>query len=278
MDNSITEIGRILQLEDEEEVAIPDAIWKNGADRKLMLVGMLHTEKYYNFEALRLALHRFLNPGKGMSVQRLEENRFSITFIHPIDRKRALEGGPWIFDKQLIVMNYVADNEKEGEVNLDWCEFTIFIHDLPHEQRTKEMARYIGEILGQYCTPTDKMSDHIVQNSSFIKIRVRLNIHKPLRRWMKLRSPKAEEYTIWFAYARLPNFCFICGKMGHIAKFYSAQYEEGFMGREQPLTCWPPQQMYPPSLDPPAWSEAPKYALVVEAIVSMLPHYGKTEK
>ncbi|KAK4427821.1 hypothetical protein Salat_1551100 [Sesamum alatum] len=71
--------------EENGKVNIPSEIWQKKLDMGLSLLGKVVTRKWANFEALRLALHRMLNPGKGMRVQSLNEEHFLITFNHVID-------------------------------------------------------------------------------------------------------------------------------------------------------------------------------------------------
>ncbi|KAK4427091.1 hypothetical protein Salat_1478000 [Sesamum alatum] len=49
-------------------------------------------------------------------------------------------------------------------------------------------------------------------------MRVRLNISKPLLWFMKIRSYEGGEITISSTYERLPNFCYLCGKLGHLSR------------------------------------------------------------
>lgn len=52
-----------------------------------------------------------------------------------------------------------------------------------------------------------------------MRIRVRIDIRKPIKRRMKIK--KAGEEGMWanFKYERLPRFCFFCGIIGHCDKF-----------------------------------------------------------
>ncbi|KAK4438712.1 hypothetical protein Salat_0205700 [Sesamum alatum] len=144
-------MGKMLSLTEEktEQVKIPDAIWKQSEDVHLMVIGRVLSRKWVNFEALKIGLIRMLNPGKGMTVRSLNDERFLIAFNHRIDKRRAIEGGPWIFDKQLIVLNTIDRGDNPLDICLDKCAFTVFIHDIPYSQRTHEMARHIGQSLGE---------------------------------------------------------------------------------------------------------------------------------
>ncbi|CAN1778394.1 hypothetical protein LINPERHAP1_LOCUS14375 [Linum perenne] len=50
----------------------------------------------------------------------------------------------------------------------------------------------------------------------FLRVRVLLDVRQPLKREKKVQKAKSEIITAKFRYEKLPNFCFICGRMGHI--------------------------------------------------------------
>ena len=51
-----------------------------------------------------------------------------------------------------------------------------------------------------------------------MRIRVRLDVTKPLCRGTKARLDKGHETWISFNYERLPNFCYWCGLLSHSDK------------------------------------------------------------
>ncbi|OMO64558.1 hypothetical protein CCACVL1_21676 [Corchorus capsularis] len=50
----------------------------------------------------------------------------------------------------------------------------------------------------------------------FLRIRVQLKVHKPLRRGMVLTVPDVGKLLISFRYERLPDFCYVCGCLDYI--------------------------------------------------------------
>lgn len=45
---------------------------------------------------------------------------------------------------------------------------------------------------------------------------MKIDIDKPLKRWLRLKLGKTEEITVVnLRYERLPEFCFACGRIGH---------------------------------------------------------------
>ena len=54
--------------------------------------------------------------------------------------------------------------------------------------------------------------------AKFMRVRVELEIDKPLRRGAYIVSSEEEQLWLMFKYERLPTVCFICGKLGHDKK------------------------------------------------------------
>ncbi|CAN1164805.1 hypothetical protein LINPERHAP2_LOCUS25784 [Linum perenne] len=51
-----------------------------------------------------------------------------------------------------------------------------------------------------------------------MRFRARLDVREPLKKEKKIKKPRGEVLMEKFRYERLPNFCFICGCVGHIVR------------------------------------------------------------
>ncbi|KAK4423075.1 hypothetical protein Salat_1890100 [Sesamum alatum] len=90
-----------------------------------------------------------------------------------------MEGCPWSFEKNILVLNEVKENEHPQGVDLNWCPFHVHVHDLPIRKITRDIAAYIGNQMGIFLN-VEHMDDH--RNwSSTLRLRVKLNVNKPLR-------------------------------------------------------------------------------------------------
>lgn len=49
-----------------------------------------------------------------------------------------------------------------------------------------------------------------------MRIRVSIDVSKPLTRVMHLTGPNRQKIQIRFAYEKMPNFCYLCGLLGHL--------------------------------------------------------------
>ena len=78
---------------------------------------------------------------------------------------------------------------------------------------SQEVGEEIGSKLGRFIEVNRRswQSDQ----AKIIRVRVELEIDKPLRRGAYIASSEDERLWLTFKYERLPTVCFICGKLGH---------------------------------------------------------------
>ncbi|KAL0462101.1 UNVERIFIED_CONTAM: LINE-1 retrotransposable element O protein [Sesamum latifolium] len=201
MEEDLSRLGQSLVLTEEEELGevLPAGIWHSDPDSSgFHVVGQVLSHKPYRVEALKTVLQSSLNPAKGMDITFIENDRFLLKFVHSLDRDRVLASGPWAFEKNLIVLAKVSEEDDPVVVDLSWCEFFIRIHGLPLGKMTTKMARFIGgKIAPNY-------SGDI------------------------------------FSYERLPNFCYLYGRIGHISKWCESRFQSGFVdpGDNLPYGPW----------------------------------------
>ncbi|KAL0355953.1 UNVERIFIED_CONTAM: hypothetical protein Sradi_4042200 [Sesamum radiatum] len=186
MDSGFNRLQSALSLTEIEDdgVVVALNIWYSDSESfELCLVGRILTLRPFHVDALKTTLLLAFNPVRGMELKPLEGNRFILKFNHIVDRNRVLEGCLWSFEKNLLVPNSINLNENPQEVNLDWAEFYIHVHGLPLSKMSKEMAKFIGDHLGRFVDVDMDTAGHVW--GSHMRIRVSLNVTKPLKRVLK---------------------------------------------------------------------------------------------
>ena len=82
--------------------------------------------------------------------------------------------------------------------------------------QTKEVGTSIGETLG--VVEKVDVDDKGFSMGGFLRVRVSVNITKPLCRGRKIRSGREKLLWVDFKYERLPIFCYWCRMMDHNEK------------------------------------------------------------
>ncbi|KAL0413360.1 UNVERIFIED_CONTAM: hypothetical protein Sradi_1537700 [Sesamum radiatum] len=57
---------------------------------------------------------------------------------------------------------------------------------------------------------------------------------------MNIKSGTGDSITVFFTYERLQNFRYVCGTLGHLAKFYEKTYDPDYVdhGEDTPYGSW----------------------------------------
>nr|GLL20147.1 uncharacterized protein LOC109173053 [Ipomoea trifida] len=187
---------------------------QNSADDfRFTLVGRLITEKIIKFTFMRDTMATVWRPRKGVAAKELSNNTYLFQFFHELDMQRVLDNGPWSFEQNLLILAKISPEIPPLSMPLDSADFWVQLHDLPLGFFSDRAAMAIGNFIGEFIrTDEDAFNGW---RKSFLRIRVRLNIHKPLVSQMRIRRNGGDWSWINFKYERLPNFCFICGFIGH---------------------------------------------------------------
>ncbi|CAN1811830.1 hypothetical protein LINPERHAP1_LOCUS26348 [Linum perenne] len=57
-----------------------------------------------------------------------------------------------------------------------------------------------------------------------MRVRIRLDVTRPLKIEKKVRRPGGEWLEGKFRYERLPTFCYVCGRIGHVERHWEIWY------------------------------------------------------
>ena len=174
------------------------------------------TRRSLNVEAVARTFKPLWRTDQGFTIRDMGNNILVIVFDEEADRERVLQGEPWAYDKHLIVFQRIAEEEAIEEVNFSEISFWIQLHGLPVRKMTQESAILLAAPLGVIEQVAE--GDTATGNGQCLRIRVRLDVTKPLCRGRKARFEKGRESWVSFKYERLPNFCYWCGCVTHSDK------------------------------------------------------------
>ena len=171
----------------------------------------------------------FWNPVKGVKIQEIEPCLYTFQFNHHLDFQRILKKGPWYFDNHLLVLDILLENGKPDQAVLNSVPFWIQVHDIPSGYMTEKTGKDIRNYIGEFLEYDAKNNSNYLR--AYMRIRVLLDITKPLKRQKKIKKQGGDSSFIKFKYECLGNFCYYCGCLGHIEdyceKLYSIESDDG---------------------------------------------------
>ncbi|KAK4422121.1 hypothetical protein Salat_2163100, partial [Sesamum alatum] len=240
MDTEIARMNRALSFTvvEEQGVIVSSELWPSGSgDPSLKLVGRILTQRSFNFDALCSTFIRAANPGKGKDFTRISSDRFLLSFQHRVDMHRILYGGPWNFDNQLLIFSEFGQNDDPLTMDLYFCDFSVGLHGLSGAKLSSNLGHLIGSKLG--IVKDVSFVDNSVHSPVSLRLRVSLDVRKPLLRKTKLRSLDGQETIVNFTYERLGNFCYLCGVLGHVDTLCELRYADDFVDPGSPVPYGP---------------------------------------
>lgn len=153
-------------------------------------------------------------------------------------RDTILRGGPWTFNHSLLLLETVDDLIDPLSIPLRYQAFWVQVKGLPLVFMTSTMGKLIGEALGTYvATDQSRRGDCL---GSYLRIRVLLDVGRPLRRWLGVRLPDDSGTTEWvqLRYEKLPVMCFLCGLLDHCEKDCGLYGGKEMDDRDKPYGLW----------------------------------------
>ncbi|CAN1780106.1 hypothetical protein LINPERHAP1_LOCUS14989 [Linum perenne] len=152
-----------------------------------------------------------------------------------------MELGPWSFDSSLLVLKEVQPGETPYTVDLTRVDFWVQVCDLPATMYTEKVGTALGNFVGRFVEYDE--SNLVPFDREYMRLRVSLDISKPLKREKKVRVEGGKCITCTFRYERLPNFCYICGKIGHIDRYCEVLFQ---VPEEEIVRVWDERLRAPP--------------------------------
>uniref|UniRef100_A0A2N9GDA6 Reverse transcriptase domain-containing protein n=1 Tax=Fagus sylvatica TaxID=28930 RepID=A0A2N9GDA6_FAGSY len=184
-----------------------------GTNRGGTIAGWFLTRRRINIEAIAKTFRPLWRAAKGFTLRDMGENKVLFTFQDSIDAERVIQNGPWSYDRSLVICKRVEANIPITEIKFTHSLFWVQIHDLPVLSLNKEVSETIGRTLGRVEFAPDSIEDR--GGGPCMRIRVLVDITKPLCRGRKILMDNNQERWVSFKYERLPNFCYWCGRVDH---------------------------------------------------------------
>ncbi|KAL5772476.1 hypothetical protein ACOSQ2_012400 [Xanthoceras sorbifolium] len=193
-----------LSLVEEENAAtwLGDDLW-NVVDKKLglRLVGKVWTNKHVNREAFRATISKIWRTMQEVQVEVIQENIFVFHFKKRDDRQRVLTGGPWGFDRGLLVLEEPVGSGDVSRMVFRLVEFWVQLYNIPFVCMNKEVGSFLGSLIGELCEINGGATGDCM--GKYLRVRVKIDITQPLKPCLKVDLRSGEEVVILLRYERL---------------------------------------------------------------------------
>ncbi|KAJ4830067.1 hypothetical protein Tsubulata_009275 [Turnera subulata] len=147
--------------------------------------------------------------GQGVQVEEENDELFSKR-----DRQAIME---------MVVLKAISGDEVLTQVPLNEAPIWVQILDIPLNQRSVNNVRGIANRAGKFIRLDEKGA---IGWGKFVRARIMPNVEKPLRKSLLIKKESGKEIAVSFRYEGIPNFCYICGKLGHVLKDCDDRSEE----------------------------------------------------
>lgn len=192
----------------------------------LCLVGKILSSKAVNRETFRTQMPRILQAKKQVKIEVVGENIFILEFISPIDRRRTLMDGPWTFFQDLVIFKEPTGFQSTADMSFDEMPIWVQCHNVSFAFMQSNILHNIGSKIGKVLE-VEAGADGMCAGR-YARIRMMIDISKSLQQGIWVQPENSlEEICIILLYERLPNFCFECGKLGHVKRGCEEKGKEG---------------------------------------------------
>ncbi|GMY19573.1 hypothetical protein FCV25MIE_14812 [Fagus crenata] len=216
MAEDLAEMCRRLHLSDTERSNLrlrTGKIQQSKHEAKYSLLFRLLTTRPFNGEAFKATVRNLWASPGGITVRDIEDNLFLAVFNRRDDLERVIVQSPWTFDKKLIqTIRFEADMQPTA-VKFTHSMFWIRVYNLPILSMVHEVGEDIGNNIGRLVEVD--VPENGIGWGRFLRIRVELDVTKPLLRGKILEGDDGKPFWVDFRYEHLPIFCYRCGRIGH---------------------------------------------------------------
>jgi hypothetical protein len=173
---------------------------------KSYLAAKFLTRRALNVEAVARTLTPLWRTDHGFTIRDMNKNRLVFFFEEEADRERVMMGEHWAYDKHLIVFKRMEEEEAIEDVDFKMTSFWVQLYGLLVRRMNLEVATTLVSSMGT----VEKLADgeNSADGGQAMRIRVSMDITKPLSRGRKARLEQGCETWISFKYERLPNYCY----------------------------------------------------------------------
>ncbi|XP_023929464.1 uncharacterized protein LOC112040798 [Quercus suber] len=202
MDQTVVEglLNLRLTKEEEEEISLKSRCKSDLLEEcSLRLFGRLLTDRNQNQKVLKNMMRSAWEVGSDLQIVDVGNNILQFKFEFEYQLKWVEQNGPWNFDNNLMLLCRWRRGLSVTNIKFTHSLFWVQIWGLPFELMSEEVGRELNNSIGRFIKMDWRARQF--EYAKFMRIRVDLQLDKPLRRGGRVASVEGEK--CW------------CGKLGH---------------------------------------------------------------
>ena len=175
-----------LNAREGDELGLDDEL----STKNFTMAVKLFTKQALNMEAVTKTFSPFWRSVKGFEVRRISDHILPFTFDKKEEVERIMSNALWSFDKHLVVLQWYDKEVSLWDLEFDKIPIWVQIHDVPIKFMNKIVAVKLYEVVGEVCESTEEGE---TDRESFLRMRVVIDISKPLCRERQISCPKGSK-------------------------------------------------------------------------------------
>ncbi|KAI4972100.1 hypothetical protein ZWY2020_003025 [Hordeum vulgare] len=200
-----------LTEENLQDVMVDDDELSQEATR-WMALARVNTNRIYSQYWFYRNMKAAWDLAHDVKIRPLEENLYTMQFLCLGDWERVMAEGPWTHKGKAVVLAHYDGFTKPSTIALDKIDIWIQIHGLP--DGFYPMIKALSSTAGEYISAEPKSPDF---EGNFFRVRAKIDVTEPLKNDASLVIRKKRE-IFRVKYERLPDWCAVCGMLGHMFK------------------------------------------------------------
>ncbi|XP_059436697.1 uncharacterized protein LOC132169728 [Corylus avellana] len=182
----------------------------------LTLVGKIISLKTVSKTAIKKNILQAWQFVKSLTTEDKEDNKMVFTFEDLEDLSRVLNNSPWNINGSPLFLKRWENDETFDDIGFSKAAIWVQVHGLPLDKMTVANAKIIAESIGGL-VEVDNMDNMKPCRKSFLRIRVLIPLDEPLATGFILQRPPKPPAQVFYQYERLSEFCYACGRLGHLS-------------------------------------------------------------
>lgn len=200
-------------MEEPVIISLDESFEECPQSAQYVIVGKILSSKILNKIGVQKVIEKAWKTEEEFSISSWKDNVYAFGFKNEDDPCRIISRGPWSVMGSLLILRKWDQRKTFNDLDFSFSPFWIQIHGLPlgflNPKAGMEIAKSLGEVIAVE-EPGERG-----RLANFLRVRIWVDITKPLKKGFFLRRAKEDDIWISFKYERLSDFCYGCGIVGH---------------------------------------------------------------